>query len=149
MHPLPRISDKAYTVAPCATKPVSQIVTRRDGQDYIDKTIVRLCIFDDVQALTTPQAIAAALDRWRHCFHAVQVAKLQDWLDAQPDLVVSMLTTSPPAVPAPRVTVTAPVTPPPCPPAAPDPEPATPPADIEPADQFMIGVFNILQNTIE
>jgi hypothetical protein len=79
---LPPISQRVFTTAPAPTKPVSQIHVRREEPRYILQTIRRLEVFDDVVTLETPAQIQAALDRWRHCLHAPQVARLQDWLDA-------------------------------------------------------------------
>lgn len=61
-------------------KAIAEVWRLADDPHYIEKTIQRLEVFDDVPVLKTPGEIRAALERWRHVLYPVQVEALERWL---------------------------------------------------------------------
>ena len=64
-------------------KSVSVAFRLTDDPRYIEKTIHRLAILEDVPSLRTPQQIRKALQRWKHCLFAAQAEVLEAWLSAR------------------------------------------------------------------
>ena len=64
-------------------KSVSVAFRLTDDPRYIEKTIHRLAILEDVPSLRTPAQIRKALKRWRHVLFPVQAEVLEVWLAGQ------------------------------------------------------------------
>ena len=74
------LRDYAGTAAR-AKKP--EAAWRLTGPGYIEKSLRRLAVLEDVPALSTRAEIEAALDRWRGCLLPLQGALLEKWLAGQ------------------------------------------------------------------
>jgi hypothetical protein len=68
--------------APVASRLFAECYRIVDEQ-YVEKTIRRLEVFDDVLRLRTKAEIREALERWKHCLYGPQVEVLVRWLDSQ------------------------------------------------------------------
>jgi len=62
-------------------KKIADVPVARGELRYIERSIDRLAILQDVRVLTTPDEIRVALNRWKHVLFSGQVEALESWLD--------------------------------------------------------------------
>jgi len=63
-------------------KKIADVPVARNSPQYIERSIDRLAILQDVRSLTTRDQVRVALSRWRHVLFSGQVEALEDWLES-------------------------------------------------------------------